>query len=196
MERERIVARVAVFGLLSLVTACQFGANPPSPSDRGGADVAGLNQPNDEPELEKITVSELRAYCPRVILRQGTAIYTDFERGGEGDRSKIRFQTSISDVTRACKYSSEMLTMVVAAAGKVVPGPVASGDSVTVPLRVVAIRGSDVLYSQLHNYQIPIPAGSGATQFVFSDENVQIPVPTQTNYRIYIGFDKGEEDEG
>lgn len=194
MKSVRIFARIAFFGAVSLLSACQIGSGTRSGADRGGADVLGLgvtNNPTDQ--LEKISVEELRAYCPRVRLRQGTAFYTSYEKGGEGDRDKIRYQGSISDATRACKYSGGTLAMTVAVAGKYVPGPVASGGEATLPIRIVVLRGDEILYSQLHQHPISTAGSVGATQFVFSDPNVQFPSPTSPNILIYVGFDDGKK---
>lgn len=196
MKSVRFFARIAVFGGFSLLAACQIGSGARTGSDRGGADVLGLGITNKPTEkLEKISVEELRAYCPRVRLRQGTAFFTEYERGGEGDRSKIQFQGSISDVTRSCKYSGDTLTMTVALAGKVVTGPAVKGNSASLPLRVVVLRGDEVLYSQLHPHQVDFTGGTGATQFLFNDPNVQFPRPSKPNILVYVGFDGGNGKE-
>lgn len=196
MKSVRFFARIAFFGGVSLLSACQLGSGARSGADRGGADVLGLgvtNNPADK--LEKITVEELRAYCPRVRLRQGTAFFTSYERGSEGDRSKIQFQGSISDVTRSCKYSGDTLTMTVAIAGKVVTGPAVKGNATSLPVRIAVLQGDEVLYSQLHTHQVTVASGTGATQFVFNDPNVQFPRPTKPNILIYVGFDDGKEKD-
>lgn len=196
MKSVRFFARIAFFGGVLVLSACQFGSGARSGADRGGADVLGLGITNKPTEkLETITVEELRAYCPRVRLRQGTAFFTAYEKGGEGDRSKIRFQGSISDVTRSCKYSGDSLTMTVAVAGKVVTGPAVKGNAASLPIRIAVLRGDEVLYSQLHPHQVDVAGGTGATQFVFSDPNVQFPRPTKPNILVYVGFDSGENND-
>jgi hypothetical protein len=52
------------------------------------------------------------------------------------------------------------------------------------------VRGEEVLYSRLHQYQTSIAALSPATQFVFKDPDVSIPVPTARNIEIFVGFDE------
>ncbi len=196
MKSVRFFARIAFFGGVSLLSACQIGSGARSGSDRGGADVLGLgisNKPTEQ--LEKISVEELRAYCPRVRLRQGTAFFTEYEKGGEGDRSKIQFQGSISDVTRSCKYSGDTLTMTIAIAGKVVTGPAVKGNATRLPVRIAVLRGDEVLYSQLHPHQVDVASGTGATQFVLNDPNVQFPRPTKPNILVYVGFDDGKKKD-
>ena len=59
-------------------------------------------------------------------------------------------------MTRSCSRGGGMLTMNVAVAGKVVPGPVATDGSVTMPIRIVVSSGDEVLYSQIHKYQVAV----------------------------------------
>lgn len=185
--KMRIAAGSAAIGALLALAGCQSG---------GGLAGLGLGGWGSEktqpaaPPADKITADELRAYCPRVTLRSGTAFYSTFERGGEGDKDKIVYQSSMTDVTRSCDYVDGMLNMAVAVAGRVVPGPVAKDGTVTMPIRVAVVRGEEVLYSKLHQYQTSIAALSPATQFVFKDPGVSIPAPTARNIEIYVGFDE------
>ncbi|MGB3388812.1 MAG: hypothetical protein WBA88_12585 [Pseudaminobacter sp.] len=138
-----------------------------------------------------MTEAELRAYCPPITLREGTAFFNTYARGGQDDPSKVVYQASITDVTRSCSQSGGMLTMNVAVAGKVVPGPAGVAGTVKMPIRVVVVRGDEVLYSKLHSFQTTVADTSAATQFVFNDPAVSIPVPAEQGLRIYAGYDEG-----
>ena len=83
------------------------------------------------------------------------------------------------------------MTMNVAVSGKVVPGPKFTPGTITVPIRVAVIQGTNVLYSTLHKQAISASDGSAATQFVFNDPNVSFPKPTAQNIQVFIGFDEG-----
>jgi hypothetical protein len=83
-----------------------------------------------------------------------------------------------------------MMTINVAAAGRVVPGPAGAPGAVKLPIRVAVVRGEEVLYSQLHDYQVAVDS-SGAAQFVFNDPNVTIPIPPDQAVRVFAGFDEG-----
>lgn len=175
---------VAVAGLAAV--ACQ------SSGPLGALNMAG----NDDkpPQQEQVKQEELYAYCPAVELRQGTAYYDTYQKGGKGDRSKLVYQASISDVTRKCRYGAGTVNIDVAVAGRVVPGPVGTGGTVTMPIRVAVLRGSDVLYSKLHKYQVQVSDTAGATQFIFNDPSVTIPTPDSQNIRIFAGYDEGPYD--
>ena len=62
------------------------------------------------------------------------------------------------------------------------------------PIRVAAVRGDEVLYSQLHKYKVDVASGAAATQFVFEDPSVVIPVPEPNTVQIFVGYDEGPYD--
>lgn len=143
------------------------------------------------PPSDKVLESELRAYCPPIVLREGTAFFRTYAKGAKDDPAKLIYQASISDVTRSCSRSAGTMTINTAAAGRVIIGPAGAPGTITMPIRVVVVKGESVLYSQLHKYQVAVAAGSGATQFVFNDPNVVIPVPEPGTIQIFVGYDEG-----
>ena len=108
------VAGAFALAVLMLASACQSGGQP----------------------REQVLQSDLTGYCPRVQLREGTAYFTTYAKGGQDDPAKIVHQASISDVTRSCTRAGGMLTMKVAVAGRVVSGPAGGPGTVTMPIRV------------------------------------------------------------
>lgn len=188
----RILPFFGVFALVLGLSACQSGNGFQFPDLGLGSDEE--KQAEEKPD-ERISQVDLRAYCPRVRLREGTAFFNTYKkvRRGEEERNpdNIIFQASISDVTRSCNYENGLLNMNVAVAGRVVPGPQGAAGTVTMPIRVAVIRGEEVLYSQLHRYELAINSVTGATQFVFSDPNVSIPAPSAANLLVFAGYDEG-----
>ncbi|EJF90532.1 hypothetical protein [Bartonella tamiae] len=144
-----------------------------------------------EPLEPQITEAELLAYCPLVTLRAGTAFYNTYQSGGQDDPTMVVYQAAIRDVTRTCQTSANTLSMKVAAAGRVVPGPKFKAGTITMPIRVVVVQGERVLYSKLHRYPVKINNSQEATQFIFSDDHISLPKPTAKNLRVYVGFDEG-----
>lgn len=169
------MAPLVGLGALLALAGCQSS---------GGTDMAAAPEPVRE--------SELRAFCPQVQLRQGTAFYSSYQRGGQDDPQRLVHQASISNVTRACSYASDgSITMNVGVAGRVVPGPQGSAGQSTLPIRIAVVQGTTVLYSQLHQYPVNVQDTAGATQFVFNDPAVTIPRPEGTNIVVFAGFDEG-----
>jgi hypothetical protein len=158
------------------------GTIPPDASQQGTA-VASA-------EPGRITDVELRAYCPRVDLREGTSYYRTYDKGAQDDPAAVIYQASLAETTRSCSFGGGLMTINVAAAGRVVPGPKGRAGTITMPIRVAVTRGDEVLYSKLHQQQVQI-GESGATQFVFSDPLVTIPQPTARNISVLVGYDEG-----
>jgi hypothetical protein len=144
-----------------------------------------------KPAEEKITEAELRSFCPRVALRDGTAFFNTYQKGATDDATKIVYQASIVDVTRTCRDDGGTFTMNIAVAGKIVPGPAFAPGTITMPIRIAVTRGEEVLYSQLHSYQVNVSDSSAATQFVFNDPNVSFVLPADKGVRIFAGYDEG-----
>ncbi|MBZ9768384.1 hypothetical protein LB526_16635 [Mesorhizobium sp. CA6] len=222
---RRFVAGLALTGFMLAAAGCQS-------SDNGILNF-GLTKKDPvappPPQDPKILASQLRAYCPKVTLRDGTAYFNTYAKGTTAkpkkkkvdaaadaaadaeaeaaaaaaqtgpngqpidpahDPSKIIYQASITDVTRDCTHANGQMSMKIAVAGKIVPGPMFAPGTVTMPIRIAVQHGDEVLYSQLHPYQVQVTDPSAATQFVFVDSNVVVPEPTARDYQAYAGYDE------
>ena len=199
-SNSRFFAGSALFGFMLAVAGCQ--------SSDGGVLGLGNNKEFKPENTGKVTASSLRAYCPKVTLRDGTAYYNTYGKGGkkaasddsgadpltqddQNNSSNIIYQAAISDVTRDCTHANGTMTMNVAVAGKIVPGPLGKPGTITMPIRIAVMRGSDVLYSKLHQYKVQVSDMSAATQFVFNDPNISVPEPETNNYQVFAGYDEG-----
>lgn len=175
-------ARLAVLGgcMIGLV-ACQSGS---------GTETGETMSPTDMAQARpKISQNELEAFCPPVSVRQGTASYSAYARGGQDDPTKLTYQASIASTTRACSRADGTLTINVAIAGRIVPGPAGAPGAVTMPIRIAVTRGDEVLYSQMIKDQVTLGAANAATQFLVKDPNITIPIPDRRNVRVQVGFD-------
>lgn len=170
-------AMAAILGLLALA-ACQ---------GTGAGDVLDVST-NDE----TFTEADLRAYCPRVTLLEGTAYLRTYTDGNEGNADEVIYQAVITDVTRSCRYRNGQLLMEVAAAGRVVNGPQGAAGSLNLPVRVAIRAGEDLPYSQLG--RIDVAMNQGATQFIYKDEQIILPEPEIRNLQVLVGFDEGPYD--
>ncbi len=215
---RRLVAGLALAGFMLAAAGCQS-------SDNGILNLGfGKKDPTapPPPQNPQVLASQLRAYCPKVTLRDGGAFFSSYGKGTaakpkkkkgdaaaqadaaaaaaqtgpngqpidpDHDPSKIIYQASISDMTRDCTHANGQLTMKIAVAGRVVPGPQFAPGTITMPIRIAVQHGNDVLYSQLHQYQVQVTDPSAATQFVFTDANIVVPEPTAQDYQAYAGFD-------
>lgn len=177
---RRFVAGALLAGLAGVVAGCQSG-NP-----LGVLNVGSAPPPNED----QIAIEELRAFCPTVALRDASATMTSYERGGDNDPARIVYRAALSEGTRSCNFSTALMGMNVAVAGRIVPGPRGTTGTVTLPIRVTVIDRSSTVYSQLHNFQVQVADTAGATQFIFSDNAVQFPVPRSRNVQVFVGFEQ------
>tara|TARA_R110002020_G_scaffold110627_6_gene255507 strand:- start:1506 stop:2057 length:552 start_codon:yes stop_codon:yes gene_type:complete len=142
--------------------------------------------------IDPVTNSEVvQGYCPEVVLREGTAYYSQFAKGGDGDPAKIMHQASISDTTRQCRINGDQMTITVAVSGRVVAGPAGKAGTVEVPVRVAVLEGENVLYSDLQKQPVTLLEGMPAEQFIFTNANVTFPAASARAVKLYVGFDPG-----
>lgn len=177
---DRLVSFCFFSGFMLLAAGCQSG---------DGAGALGSAATGAKSAGEKVTEAELRAYCPKVTLRDGTSFFNVYAGGAKDDPAKLVYQTSISDVTRTCRSDGGAYTMNVAVAGRIVPGPSFTPGTVNMPIRVAVMHGTEVLYSQLHSYPVNVSDGGAASQFVFNDPNVSFTMPSD-GVQVYAGFDE------
>lgn len=171
-------ARIGTFGLAMIaLAACQTASTQDTLQSAA--------------EEEKVTEADLRAYCPRVQLNEGTAFFTTYTKGNDDNPDEIIYQASISDVTRTCRYRDGQLFITVAAAGRVVNGPKSTGGNITMPIRVAVKEGEGLPYSRLGQFDVPVTPGAGATQFIYKDDQIVLPEPAIRNIQILIGYDEG-----
>lgn len=203
---SRLVAGFVSMGFMLIVAGCQS-------SDGGGSGggFLGVGKKDDaaiNAEVAKVKASDLRAYCPKVTLREGTAVYNTYGKAAakpkapkgqapatdtaqQDDSARLAYQASIGEVTRDCTRENGMLKMKIAVAGRLVPGPTAAPGTVTLPIRIAVVEGDKVLYSQIYQHKVQVSDTSTATQFVLNDSNVSVPEPTAATYQAFAGFDEG-----
>jgi hypothetical protein len=138
-------------------------------------------------------VAVVQGACPEVLLREGTAYYTTYAKGGDGDPAKVIHQASISDTTRQCRISGDQLVVTVVVTGRVVGGPAKSGE-VNLPLRVVALDGETVLYSELQKQPVVMTAGGRRSSSSTPMPSVTLPAGASRTAKLYAGFDPGPYD--
>lgn len=177
---------MALLGCLAGIAGCQSGS-----SSDGILGFGGKKEPQAVPE-GKVLASELLAFCPSLTVRQSEGYINRYAKGGDGDPAKLAFQASISNSTRSCSRETGMLAMQVALAGRVVPGPVNPGGTVTLPIRIRVVQGGGTeLYNQVFSQQVTL--GPQVQQFVFKEANIVVPIPADNTVQIIAGFDQGPQ---
>lgn len=173
--------RACVFGVSAVaLTACQTATTQ---------DALG-----SAAQEEAVTEADLRAYCPRVQLNEGTAYFNTYTKGNDDNSDELIYQAQISDVTRNCRYRNGQLFITVAAAGRVVNGPKSTGGNITMPIRVAVQEGEGLPYSRLGQFDVAVVPGAGASQFIYKDDQIILAEPAIRNLQILVGFDEGPYD--
>jgi len=212
----RLTAGAVLAGFMLAVAGCQSsdgggllgvgGGDKQAAKPEAGPAAGTTTGSTAAPAAGKVTASSLQAYCPKVTLREGTTYFSTYGSGGrkaapaaddlsdaasQNDSSNVVYQAAITDATRDCAHANGTMTLNIGVAGKVVTGPLGKPGAITMPIRIVVMRGTDVLYSKLHQYKVQVADTSAATQFVFSDPNIVVPEPEISNYQLFAGFDEG-----
>lgn len=182
--RPGIVAAAIAFAL----AGCQSG-------DGASKLKLGLGQPT--PPRDQVSERDLRAYCPPLQVRSGTAFYDVYKNRAEQKPQNVVYQAAIDDVTRSCAYGADgSATLTAAIAGRVVPGPVGSPGKYTLPIRVAILRAGTVVSSQLYKYTVNVADTAGATQFIYNNPAIVLPAPVDSSLQVFVGFDRGPDGKG
>jgi predicted small lipoprotein YifL len=178
-------ALVLMTGLAGCNSSDTKGALDITDADKKAAELAAMP-------------SAVQGTCPKVVLREGTAFYTAYAKGaktlpdGTKDPEQVTHQVSLADTTRQCTTSGgDKLTITVQAQGRVVVGPKGKAGPLNLPIRVAVVEADVVLYSELTNFNVEVPADLAPSQFVFSKVDVTAPASVSAAATIYVGFDEG-----
>lgn len=185
---RRFLQVAGAMSVSALLVACQSANNPDGSAVDFG--VGGDNAPAEE----RITDVEARAFCPKVLLREGTAYFNTYTKGNEENLDEVIYQATLVDVTRSCTYNGGMIAMTVTAAGRVVPGPQGRSGTITMPIRVAVVNADGPIYSELRKMDVSIDASTGAQQFLFQDNQISFPQPSDRVIQVFVGFDEGPYD--
>lgn len=178
--------RLAAVGVAALLAGCQSGGGMLGMGERA------RNKPQED--RARITDLELRAYCPRLTVPAGRAVFTTYAKGGEGDDAKVVLQASLDDSSRSCTYGDGTLTLNVAVSGRFVSGPAASGGTVTVPIRITVVQGDQTVFDKVVQQSAVANPNAPAAQFVVSEPAIVIASPTARNIQVTAGFDIPDAD--
>ena len=193
MASDKLVRVITMAALAALVAGCNASGVRGLNLGQGGSG----GQPGGA--VDQATGSKVvQGTCPKIELRDGTAYYRKYDRGGEDDPSKVLYQAAIANTTRQCSVTGDQMTIQVVAAGRAAAGPAGKAGPIKMPIRVAVVeKGTNkVIYSELTQFETTLPSGSPTTQFLFTDPDVNIPITASRSVRIFVGFDEGPYEQG
>lgn len=135
--------------------------------------------------------------CNQVDIRQGTETLRTFNAGGAANEDALRWQVSVSQVARECRSFERDVIYNLGVQGRVVLGPAGQPGTVSVPLRIVFIRGETVVSSRVIRIPVTIAPGETSANFTHvADEQVvrrDDPQDPLANAQWVVGFDPSPE---
>lgn len=170
--------------LLLALAGCNSGGT--------GLDLGlGASQPQPQQQQQQVA-AVVQGLCPNIDLRDGTAFYRTYARGGDNDPEKVLYQASLADTTRACVRTDTELTITAMVKGRLVGGPAGQAGTINLPIRVTVTDGSNEIYSELTQYPVTLADVAQPTQFIFT-KPVTIPGNVTGLTRVLIAFDDGKK---
>ena len=148
-------------------------------------------QPQAQQQQQQVA-AVVQGICPNINLRDGTAFYRTYARGGDNDPEKVVYQASLADTTRACVRTASDITITAMVKGRLVAGPAGKAGTINLPIRVTVTDPSGEVYSELTQYPVTLADVNQPTQFIFS-KPVTIPGNVTGLTRVLIGFDEGKK---
>jgi hypothetical protein len=144
----------------------------------------------DEERPGQRALAALLDYCPPVEVKVGGPAYTIYERGGEGEPTRIRYQATFSSFPRNCTDEAGVLTIRLGIAGFLLSGPRGGPGTVTVPIHVQVIQdGTEVVLDRPLPTQVTVAPGAVRGEFTRVEELV-VPSPPRENMRVVLSFDQ------
>lgn len=138
--------------------------------------------------------------CPNVTVRTGTStlIITDKAKGEAADSPlSLKYQGSIVNTARECKYAAGIVTMKVGIEGRIITGPAGGPGQVEVPLRIAVVHEGPqpkVVLSKLARLSVAVTDGSAGATFTHIDPEISFPMPRPAgdidSYIVYVGYDQ------
>lgn len=120
--------------------------------------------------------------CPRVTLRDGTGSMS--RPIGQG-----RLQATIAETRTECTVVGNEVTVRVTVRGSVSSEGASGGADVSLPIRVAAVAGERVLYSELGQQSVRV-SSTGGSEFSFADTGLRVPLSDAASVQIFAGFDE------
>ncbi|MCX5512365.1 hypothetical protein C3941_09875 [Kaistia algarum] len=134
--------------------------------------------------------------CPPVAIRPGTESVVTYQAGQKinpelGEKPTVQYQSTIVDTARECRKTATGVAVKVGVKGRTVAGPAGKAGTVTLPIRIVVMQGTDkVVKSELYKVPVSLQEPDLAANFTKIDDTIELPIaPGNTDYRIYVGFD-------
>ncbi len=129
--------------------------------------------------------------CPDMQIRAGGEARVVYDRAGETDPSRVRYQAAILEISRACFTTNGAITADFGVAGRIIAGPRGTGGTASAPLRVTLVaNGTEVLFSRVYTVSANIAAPAYGGDYTVTDTIALPATAAPGTLIIFVGFDQ------
>ena len=137
--------------------------------------------------------------CPQVAIRTGASTLIVGDKASQEPDSPmtLRYQGSILNTARDCKFAAGIVTMKVGVEGRIILGPAGGPGQVDVPIRIAVVHEGPqlkVVVSKLARLSVAVTENSPGAVFTHVDPEVSFPMPRPAgdidSYIVYVGYDQ------
>lgn len=164
-------------------TTTSTNLSPDDPVIRGS--VSPTPKTTDNPDYS----------CPLVQVRGGAGSWQVTEPARGEEPAGVRYQATLGQFARECRYTSPDMTMRVGIQGRVLLGAKGGPGKINVPIRLALLQeGPEPKSIWTKLYSVPVEIGPNVLQVDFGlvADDVTFPRPdaaTLDKYVVYVGFD-------
>jgi hypothetical protein len=187
-----VSSRAVQFGILAISGLLVAGCSSPSSDTGGGSRLGNLLAFNTSTPKE-VVVGQAAVYCPPVSVQPGTAAFTLYERGQEGNIMAVTNQANFGELARECADVGGQNAIRVGISGRLIQGPKGTvGNTVPIPVRFVVLDPDDKpVATRVTRLQTAIPPGQSGVSFTHVEEFGGLPGGPQgmRGYSVRVGFE-------
>jgi hypothetical protein len=195
----KVSRRLFSASLMALLAGCSslgFGGGDKQPgTDVTVAPQATAGNPSSASPAPQVTGGQayVAGKCPQVVIRDEASSYRTYAKGAKDDPNQLTYQASLAQATRQCTTDGTNLSIHIVAQGRLVAGPMGGPGKVTMPIHVAVMDNSTALYSKTVNFTAEIPPGETTTQFLFTDDDINVAGGSGGFTVVQVGFDQGPQ---
>lgn len=190
---EKGVIRIAAIALALGCAGVATSASAQSLTDRFKSLFGGGSKP-DVPIVDPQEGPAPELNCPPVSIRAGASTYLVGAPGKDAVGNDVRFQASITRMSRDCTLDNGQITARIGIQGRVIAGPAGAPDTIEVPMRIAVVQGGvneKTIATKAYRTTVTM-SEVGSTPFTIIADDIVYPAPPAAisdSYIFYIGFD-------
>ncbi|WP_412057634.1 hypothetical protein [Bartonella sp. DGB2] len=126
--------------------------------------------------------------CPPFTLAENNKNKLLYHAPASKEGELLSYQTELSDAARTCVHNYDNIILQPVVAGWIFAEKNLKDKTVYVPLRILAYKGNEVIYSNLYRYPVEIVEDQTDIQFIFTDAQIILPRSDLHNIQVSVGI--------